>query len=244
VTSRGVLGIVMLAALATAGGATATRRPAVSLTQGQIRWFVPSALHTGDVVRCVVGSRSVEAEVAAPGSSADTFAWKRGGVSVQIERRPNGASEIACGTTLAAFRRATLPYVIGQNGVGLIRGANRLADLERLFGTRSTSRTVAATCIAGWSKLALDATFDGPQCTSNSVLHSATVTGTVWSSLGGVHVGDSVARMQWQLPDARRVSSRHHREVWLLATAHATGSQLLAVISSAGTVTELVCVIR
>ncbi|MEP6813631.1 MAG: hypothetical protein ABI990_11630 [Actinomycetota bacterium] len=50
--------------------------------------------------------------------------------------------------------------------------------------------------------------------------------------------------MQWQLPDARRVSSPDHREVWLLATAHATGSQLLAVVGSAETVTELVCVIR
>jgi hypothetical protein len=247
VSSRGVLGIVMLAALAAAGGgAAASRAPAVTLAGGQVRWFAPGALHTGGLVRCVVNGRSIDVKVAAPGAGASgsDFAWKRGGVSLQIERRPNGATEIACGTTLAPFRRATMPYVIGQNGVGLIRGANRLARVEQLFGRHSASRTVAGTCLAVWRGIGLQATFAGPYCTSNSVLRSATVRRTVWSSLSGVHVGDSVARMQWQLPDAKLVSSPQHRKVWLLATARGSGSQLLAIVGPAGTVAELVCIVR
>lgn len=247
-SSRGVPGIVALAALAAAGSVAAANRPAVSLSGGQIRWFLPGALHTGDTIRCVVSGQAIRVKIPAPssaGMSGADFAWTSGGASVQIARRTNGATEIACGAMLASpIHRATMPYVIGQNGLGLIRGPNRLARLEQLFGAASTIRSGAASCSAAWSSIGLRATFAGPRCTSGSALRSATVRGAKWSSLNGVRIGESAAEMRWQFPGTKRISSGHGHTVWLLSTAIASSSQLFAVTGPAGTVTSLTSVIR
>jgi hypothetical protein len=239
---------VAVAVLVAAGGISAATIPAVSLTGGQIRWFLPGALHTGDAVRCVVRGSAIRMKIPAPssvGTSGVDFAWTRGGASVQIERRPNGATEIACGTMLASpIHRATMPYVIGQNGVGLIRGPNRLARLEQLYGAASTLRTGAASCSAAWNAIGLRATFAGPRCVSGSTLQSATVHGAKWTSLNGVRIGETAAEMLWQLPGTKRISSAHGHTVWLLSTAIASSSQLFAVTGRAGTVTSLTSVIR
>ena len=76
------------------------------------------------------------------------------------------------------------------------------------------------------------------------MLRSATVRGAKWSSLNGVHIGETAAEMRWQFPGTKRVSSAHGRTVWLLSTATASRSQLFAVTGPAGTVTSLTSVIR
>lgn len=243
-----MLGVVALAALAPAAASSAANAaPAVSLTDGQVRFFLPGALRTGDDVRCVVRDRTIEVKVPASpsaGTSGTDFAWKRGGVSVQIARRPNGAVEVACGTTLAsAPRRASLPYVIGQNGLALIRGPNRLARLEQLYGAASTRRSGPASCRAAWDAIGLQATFAGARCTSGSTLRSATVSGSRWSSLDGIRVGETTAELRWQLPGAKLVSSTHERTVWLLSTAIASSAKLFAVTGRSGTVTSLESVV-
>jgi hypothetical protein len=244
VSSRGVVGLVALAALVATGSGAAASHRVVSLADGQIRFFAPGTLRTGDVVRC----DTLQAKIAPPpsaGSSAgtDAWSWTRTGLSLQIERRSNGATEIACGTTLAQPRRATTPYVIGQNGLGLIRGPNRLARLEQLFGagTRHSSSTA---CHVAWPALGLQATFAAAPCRSGSTLRRATVSSPNWSSLNGVQIGETVAEMRWQLPGTKRISSAHARTVWLLSTAIASRSQLFAVTGPAGTVTSLTSVIR
>lgn len=236
-----------LAALATAGGVAAATRPAVSLSGGQIRWFLPGALQTGDTVRCVVRGDEIRVKIPPPsaGISGADFAWKRGGTSVQIARQTNGATEIACGTMFASpIHRANMPYVIEQNGLGLIRGPNRLDRLERLFGAASMIRPGAALCTAAWSSIGLRATFAGARCTGGSTLRSATVRGAKWSSLNGVRIGETAAEMRWQFPGTKRISSGHGHTVWLLSTAIASSSQLFAVTGPAGTVTSLTNVIR
>lgn len=247
-SSRSVLGFVTLAALAGAGSVAAATGPAVSLSGGQIRWFLSGRLHTGDTVRCVVRSQAIRVKIPAPspaGMSGADFAWKRGGASVQIARRTNGATEIACGTVLASpIHRANMPYVIGQNGLGLIRGPNRLDRLERLFGAASTLHSGAALCSAAWTSIGLRATFVGTRCRSSSILRSATVRGAKWSSLNGVRIGETAAEMRWQFPGTKRMSSAHGHTVWLLSTAIASSSQLFAVTGPSGAVTSLTNVIR
>jgi hypothetical protein len=234
---------VALAALG-AAGSVAAARPVVSLADGQLRFFAPGVLHTGDLVRC----GALHAKIAAPpspGVSTGTDAWMRGGLSLQIERRSNGATEIACGTMLASpIHRATMPYVIGQNGLGLVRGPNRLGRLEQLFGAAPTLHSGAALCIAAWSSIGLRATFAGSRCASGSTLRSATVSGAKWSSLNGVRIGETTAEMRWRFPGTKRISSAHGHMVWLLSTAIAARSQLFAVTGPAGTVTSLRNVIR
>lgn len=246
-SSRGVLGIVALAALAAAGGGAAAAGPAVSLSGGQIRWFLPGVLHTGDTVRCVVRGQAIRMKIPAPSAdmSGVDFAWKRGGASVQVARRTNGATEIACGAMLASpIHRANMPYVIGQNGLGLVRGPNRLDRLEQLFGAASTLRSGAASCSAAWNAIGLRATFADSRCTSSSTLRSATVRGAKWSSLNGVRIGETAAEMLWQFPGTKRISSARGHTVWLLSTAIASSSQLFAVTGPSGTVTSLTSVIR
>ncbi len=241
-SSRGVVGLVALAALAAAGSGAAASHPVVSLADGQIRFFVPGTLRTGDVVRC----DTLQVKLTAPPSpalSTGTYAWTKGGLSLQIERRPNGATEIACGTALAEPRRATFPYVIGQNGLALIRGPNGLARLERVFGAGSR-HPGSTTCRVTWPALGLQATFAGAHCRSGSILRTATVRGGKWSSLNGVQIGETVAEMRWQFPGTKRISSAHGHTVWLLSTAIASSSQLFAVTGPGGTVTSLTNVIR
>ena len=248
VSSRRCLGFVAFAVLAATGSVAAATGPAVSLSSGQIRYFLPGALHTGDTIRCVVHGKTIRANIPAPsaaGTSGADFLWKRGGASVQITRRTNGATEIACGTTLASpIHRADMPYVIGQNGLGLIRGPNRLDRLEQLFGAASSLQSSAALCSAAWSSVGLRATFAGSGCTSGSILRSATVSGARWSSLNGIRIGETVAEMRWQSPGTKRISSAHGHAVWLLSTAIASSSQLFAVTGPAGTVTSLTSLIR
>ena len=246
-SSRRVLGCLTVAALAAAGSVAATTGPVVSLSGGQIRWFLPGALHTGDTVSCVVRGQAIRVKIppSAAGLSGADFAWKRGGTSVQIARQTNGATEIACGTLLASpIHRANMPYVIGQNGLGLVRGPNRLDRLEQLFGAASTLRAGATSCNAVWNAIGLRATFAGSRCTSGSTLRSATVRGAKWSSLNGVRIGETTAEMRWQFPGTKRISSAHRHTVWLLSTAIASSSQLFAVTGPAGTVTSLTNVIR
>jgi hypothetical protein len=192
----------------------------------------------------------VDAKVPSPpsaGVSGGVDAFNRSGASIQIDRRSNGATQVACGNgSASSVRRATPPYVIGQNGVGLIRGPNHLAMLTGLYGSgaRGLGGGAGHPGRVAWSNVGLLATFDGPKCTGGSLLRSATVKGASWSSLSGVHVGDPVARMRWQVPSARLVSSTPRRGVWLLATGGPSHtSKLLAVSSAAGTVESLICVI-
>jgi hypothetical protein len=247
--ARAVYLVSLFSLALVAGAAAASPAPVVSLKGGEARWFLPGRLHTGDFVRCVVESGAVQAKEPSPpsaGVSVGTDSWTAAGASIQIDRRSNGATQIGCGNPAAlAPRRATLPYVIGQNGVGLVRGQNNLTSLKRLYGRRSTvSWHDAARCRVTWPKVGLQATFDGVHCAGRSPLRSASVTGPSWSSLSGVHVGDPVARMRWQVPGAKLVSSTRTRTVWLLATGRPShGSQLLAVSAPDGTISRLLCVI-
>jgi hypothetical protein len=76
------------------------------------------------------------------GISAGAFFWSAGGASLQIQRRATGATQIGCGKSNSAqLRRPRPPYVIGPNGLALIRGPNRLADLLRKV--RKEFRTAA-----------------------------------------------------------------------------------------------------
>ena len=163
---------------------------------------------------------------------------------MQIARRADGATEIACGTMLASpIHRASMPYVIGQNGLGLIRGPNRLDRLERLFGAASILHSGAASCSAAWNAIGLWRRY-GSRCTSSSTLRTAVASGSKWSSLNGVRIGETTAEMRWQFPGTKRVSSARGHTVWLLSTAIASRSQLFAVTGPAGTVTSLKSVIR
>jgi hypothetical protein len=240
--------IGLLVAVGLSGRASAAGpAPVASLTEQQVRWFVPGELRTGDLIRCVARAGVVEAKVPPPpsaGLARGTGLFAKSGASIQIARRPNGATEIDCGSGSAPpFRRATLPYVIGQNGVGSIAGPNHLDRLVRLYGRGATS-SPGRSCRVTWPKVGLRATFDAPDCARAGSLSSATATGESWSSLSGVHVGDPVARMRWQVPGATLVSSKPGRKVWLLAGGGpAHRSKLLAVSGAAGTVQSLICVI-
>jgi hypothetical protein len=73
-------------------------------------------------------------------------------------------------------------------------------------------------------------------------LRTATVDDARWTSLNGVHVGDPIARMQWQVPTAKRLQAFRRRAVWLLATG--VHGSLSAGSGASGTVTSLSCVAR
>jgi hypothetical protein len=67
-------------------------------------------------------------------------------------------------------------------------------------------------CRLTWHAIGLEARFAGARCTRDSTLRSATVSGMIWTSLSGVRVGDPVAKMRWQVPSAKLVSSRGYRK--------------------------------
>jgi hypothetical protein len=131
--------------------------------------------------------------------------------------------------------------VIGQNGLGLIRGPNTLRELERLYG-RGSRRNELGGCGVTWPALGLKATFGGARCSDGSTLRTATVDDARWTSLNGVHVGDPIARMQWQVPTAKRLQAFRRRAVWLLATG--VHGSLSAGSGASGTFTSLSCVAR
>jgi hypothetical protein len=93
-------------------------------------------------------------------------------------------------------------------------------------------------CRLTWHAIGLEARFAGARCTRDSTLRSATVSGMIWTSLSGVRVGDPVAKMRWQVPSAKLVSSRGYRKLWLLATAIASPSRLLAESGPSGRITH------
>jgi hypothetical protein len=182
----------------------------VVLSGGVTKWFMPSQLRTGETVRCAVGAKHVDVKVAAPPGSGTAFGWDwtKGGVKLSISRNANGASQVTCGDVkLPALRGSTTPYLIGPNGLNLIRGANTLAKLEANYGKPNEIQFGSA-CAATWKAIGLQVRFAGAACTASSVLVSATATGRRWSSLDGVHVGDSLARMVFEARGARKVDGR------------------------------------
>jgi hypothetical protein len=199
----------------------------------------------------MVNGREIDAEVPptpATESIAD-LAWVAGQRSVTIQRHPNGATQITCGAaglSQGLPNRGTLPYVIGQNGLALIRGPNHLAALERIFGQPAAVRagTGSTHCSATWRKIALSATFAGRACTGNSVLLAATVSGSAWSSLTTVQIGDSVAQMSWEDPTAKAVSTRNGQTTWQLASGGAShNAKLLAISGREGKITSIVAIV-
>src|ERR1700747_3616123 len=157
----------------------------VVLHAGQVQWFLPGTLRPGQVVRCSVAGRVVYARV--PNIGAAAWAWT-GHVRMSISRASNGAVEVACNAQLARRRIPTMPYVVGQNGVALIRGANHLAQLRRRYGRPKSTHASTGACTVVWGRAGLRTAFTS--CSPNAVLVHAVVTSARWSSLNGVHVGD------------------------------------------------------
>ena len=116
--------------------------------------------------------------------------------------------------------------MLGPNGLGLIRGPNRLDSLRRIYGRPSSLRSGTG-CVATWRGIGLRVELAGGGCSGGSVLRSATVWGSDWSTLDGTRVGDSVPQMRWQQPGARRVAGG----AWLLAVR---SERLYAVPTPAG----------
>ena len=220
-----------------AAGSLASQ-PALLLAKGQTRWFMPNQLQTGELIGCVVNGREVDAKVpaaSARGSSGSDLMF-RGGTAISIQRRSTGATQITCGATSADGtipRRGTLPYVIGQNGLGLIRGPNSFSALERLFGQPTSIRAGGlsnAHCSATWHTIGLTAAFADRECSGGNALLTATVRGSAWSSLSGVHIGDPIAEVAWEDPTAKIVSSANGKTSWRLSSGGAShNARLLAV---------------
>jgi hypothetical protein len=204
----------------------------VVLQAGQVQWFVPGTLRPFEIVRCSIGGHVVYARV--PNRGAATWAWT-GHRQMSISRASNGAVEVACNSRLARPRIPTMPYVIGQNGVALIRGANHLSQLKRRYGRPTSRHAASGACTVVWSRAGLRTTFTS--CTPNAVLMRAGVTSTRWSSLTGVHIGDPLARMLFQAPYSKRLSTGR----WRLALSH--GHSLVALIAN-GRVVRFVASLR
>ncbi|HZC30117.1 MAG TPA: hypothetical protein VE261_01275 [Gaiellaceae bacterium] len=182
----------------------------------EVAWYMPGSVHKGDVVEC--GGSKVK--ITSLTGSAD-WAWGGGKPTLTIDAR-NGAVAIACGTSIPVPQlRENAHYLIGQNGLGRIRGPNTKAAVEKLYGPPRH-----------WSTIGLTATF------SNGVLTRAQVNGRRgWVSLTGVAIGDSLAELVWQVPDAKRLDAHH----WRIAT------RLVAVVNSGrygGVVTGFVVTAR
>jgi hypothetical protein len=229
VALAGVLGL-----LAVAGSSAAATMPAFWLHDGQTRYLLPSQARAGEVIRCTVNGKSLDTtmpDLQPRGVVGGTNVWGGGGPSLSIDRRPNGATELRCGSATSgtgSFGRLTDPYVIGQNGLALIQGRNTLATLKRTFGKPSS----VSHCGASWQAIGLVATFAGADCTDSSVLTGATVRGARWGTLRGVRVGDSVARLLWQAQDAKRVGPGQ----WLLAAGGSSLHAQLVAVTHAGRV--------
>jgi hypothetical protein len=223
--------IAMLVAVGASGAAT---MPAFLLKDGQTRYLLPSQVHVGEVIRCTVNGKRADMKMPASTGAAD-WAWSNGGPTMSIDRRPNGATELRCGSAVSGtgtFQRLVDPYVIGQNGLALIRGRNTFAALKRTFGAPST----VSQCRAAWRSIGLVATFAGASCKDASVLTGATVEGARWGSLRGVRVGDSVGKLVWQAQDAKRVAPGQ----WLLASGGTSHRAKLVAVTRSGKVTSFV----
>ena len=205
----------------------------VVLQAGQVQWFMPGKLQPGQAVRCSIAGRVLSAKV--PTSGSGLWAWK-GNASMSISRAKSGAVEAACNTQLAPPRRPTMPYVIGKNGLALIRGANHRSQLEQRYGRPTTTRASAHSCAVVWRRAALHASFTS--CAANAVLLRATTTSNRWSSITGVHIGDPLARVLFEAPYAKRLSASR----WRLALSHQ--HSLVAEIGIGGRVARLVATLR
>jgi hypothetical protein len=183
----------------------------VVLQAGQVQWFLPGVLQPGQVVRCSIVGRVVSAKV--PASGSGDWAWK-GHAQMSIQRVANGAVEAACNTQLVNRRPTTMPFVIGQNGVALIRGANHLAQLEQRYGSPTSTHASGGSCKVVWQRVAMQATFTS--CAATAVLMHAAVTSNRWSSLTGVFVGEPLPRVLFEAPSAKRVGANR----WRLALSH------------------------
>ncbi|HEY8705218.1 MAG TPA: hypothetical protein VIL98_10720 [Gaiellaceae bacterium] len=220
------------------GSCAAATLPAFSLRDGQTRYLLPAQARAGEVIRCISHGTWTDATMPglpAAGVAGGNDAWRAGGPAISIGRRPNGATEIRCGSATSGsgfFGRVTR-YVIGQNGLGLIRGRNSLAVLERLYGRPSFASS--AQCRATWRGIGLTATFGGGRCTDGSVLVGAVVEGSRWRSLRGVQVGDSVAKLLWEAQDAKAVAPGR----WLLASGGASQHAKLVAVARSGTIVSL-----
>lgn len=204
----------------------------VVLQAGQVQWFMPGALRPAEIVRCSVAGRVVYARV--PNRGAAAWGWT-GHVRMSISRATNGAVEVACNAQLAPRRLPTMPYVIGQNGVALIRGAVHLSQLEHRYGRPAGKRASAGACRVVWPRVGLRTTLTS--CSADAVLMRAEATSTRWSSLSGVHVGDPLARVLFEAPSSRRLSANR----WRLASSHR--HSLVAEIGADGRVARLVATI-
>ena len=160
---------------------------------GNVQWFMPGSVHRGDVVSC--GGAKVRITSLSGGTD---WVWSKGRPTISVEPR-NGAVAIACGTSVPILQfRENSHYLIGQNGLGRIRGPNTRTAIEKLYGPP-----------LHWSTIGLTATF------SNGVLARAVVTSRRgWVSLTGVQVGDTLAELIWQVPGAKRLDAHH----WRIAT--------------------------
>ena len=231
---------VVLVLLAVAGSSAAATVPAFLLHDGQTRYLTPSEARPGTLVRCVTNGRSLDSRLGTPAAGATNGSelFVGGGAKVSINQRPNGATEIVCGSATAGsgfFRRSPDRYVIGQNGLALIRGANRLSVLERIYGAPGVVRSKP--CRATWRMSGLVATFAGGECRADSVLVGAVVIDSRWRSLSGAQISEPVAKLLWDVQSAKPLS--HGR--WLVASGGMSRhARLVAVTSVVGTVTKLV----
>ena len=212
----------------------------MSLQPGQTRFFVPGAVQAGELVSC--GNVATHAPgLPAGNASGGSFAWGKTHTVITIAAKANGAAEISCtvgGSLPPGLRPGTPPYVIGQNGVGLIRGRNSLDALTELYGKPAASRPGPG-CTEVWTTIGLTATFAGSRCTGTSVLERATVTRSPWSSLTQVFVGDTVARLRFEDPTAKLVASSGSGSTWRLARGGASGHAELVAQSAGGKITAL-----
>jgi hypothetical protein len=224
--------VVLLAALVC--GTSLAAGPVVTLVDGQTRWFAGATLKAGQTIHCLVGGRTVKAIVPEDSKTLYKVWWDNATArNIQISRRAD-AAEVACGSAAGAgLRTPTLPYVVGQNGLGLIQGRNRRSQLLRKFG-QPTSRQA---CTVTWGQAGFRATFVGRTCHGDPYLASATITGSTWSTILGARVGDDLAEMRWLQPGAKQVSPGR----WRLATArHRTWrSTLYATVGRDGRVATL-----
>jgi hypothetical protein len=221
----------------------AANPPKFSLRVGETRYLLPSEAHAGDSIRCgtAPGKAFVSTLPARPakGVTEGTMTWAAGGRSMSINVRPNGAMEIRCGADASGTGSFgvvgnSATYVIGNNGLGLIRGRNSLAALERLYGAPSArSGASAAHCRVAWQSVGLVVTFAGGRCTAASTLTGAVVEGSRWRSLTGAQVGESAAKMLWDDQSAKLISPGR----WLLASGGVSHhAKLVAITSGVGSV--------
>lgn len=206
---------------------------AIVVHGGQTRFFLPGALHPGEKVTCRAKGQATVGTVPSTATGTDSLTVR--GPQLDIDRRANGAIMIACGKTKAIFPpKRTAPYVIGQNGLALIQGANTLSRLEQIYGKPSEMKP----CRALWRTIGLAVTFSGRNC---DVLDGANVTGSQWSSLSGVHIGDSVAKMVWLTQTRGHPAGGH---VWVIGRGTQYRSELVAWVGSKGTIDRFTAILQ